>query len=100
MEENAEMERIVQDHERRIADLEKNHSEIRNEIRLIQGSQYKIENTVLNESKEQKDLLNKLVDHHLGMKTSNNSNRWKFAIALVSGGGLFYVVFEAVKAIF
>lgn len=48
------MESIVQDHEKRILELEKNYGEVRKEITVVQTSQTKIENMLYTQNTEQK----------------------------------------------
>src|SRR5690606_7716546 len=73
------MESIVQDHEQRILELEKNYSEVQKEITIVQTSQSKIENMLYKQNTEQKELIDKhqkeqrvlldtLLGHTLGIK--------------------------------
>lgn len=89
------MESIVQDHEQRILQLEQNYSEVRKEIAGVQTSQYRIETTVLKESQEQKQLLNKLIDYHLDTKRFNLDKKWQFLLTAIGSGGLIYFIVEA-----
>lgn len=87
VQEEAAMHEIVQDHERRIVELEKNHTEMKNGM-------LRIENTVLQEGKEQKQLLNKLMDHFFderkdvrNTKIKLTEIRWSTIAGLLGGGG-------------
>lgn len=71
----------VQDHERRIVELERNQAELKNGM-------LRIENTVLQESSTQKELLNKLVEHHFGIKTKMLDSKTKIVLGLLGSGGL------------
>lgn len=91
------MQHMVQDHEKRILTLEQNYSEVKKELTVVQNSQLRTENTVLNESREQKDLLNKLLDHVLYTRKFNLSKKWQLALAIFGGGGIFYAFIELVS---
>lgn len=56
------------DHEGRIKILEQNYSKLEGKISSIENGQLQLENTVLKTSQDQKDLLTKLIDHHLDLK--------------------------------
>lgn len=102
------MESMVQDHEKRIIELERNYSEVKKEINAVQASQSKIEGLLYDQNteqkqlidkhqKEQKDLLNTLLTHTLGIKSDSNKHKWGVIAAAVGGGGLTYMIFEFVK---
>jgi hypothetical protein len=89
---------ILQDHEKRISELEKNFG-------IIQNSQLRIENTLLDESRQQKDLLHKLIDHKFVLdKTQlkqtfdldkiNILKKWEFWIASIGSGGILFFIAE------
>ncbi|MEK4026278.1 hypothetical protein ABZ756_13865 [Mammaliicoccus sciuri] len=99
------MESIVQDHEKRILELEKNYSEVKKEITVVQTSQSKIENMIYTQNTEQRELidrhqkeqtnmLNTLLGHTLGIKQDNNKQKWHLIGALVGGGGLLFLLIE------
>jgi hypothetical protein len=86
------MEDRLDDHEKRISDLEKNQYEMRN-------SMLRIENTVLSEGKEQKQLLNKLLDHFFedrkdvrNVKVRLSEIRWTTLVGLFGTGGAIALV--------
>lgn len=95
--EGSEMHEIVQDHERRILDLEKNHTEMKNGM-------LRIENTVLQEGQNQKQILNsineKLLEHFFGERKEIRTNkvkmseiRWTTVAGILgAGGGVALVV--------
>ncbi len=102
------MEKMVQDHEQRILTLERNYSEVKKEMTAVQTSQLEIKGTLLKESQEQKELINKqrkeqdalfktLVDHTLGIRKNNSNKKWELALAIFGGGGLFYGVIEIIQ---
>lgn len=62
------MEKVVQDHEMRITQLEKNDIEFKNSL-------LKLENTVINSSNTTNNLLNRLVDHHFADKQSQTTSK-------------------------
>ena len=99
------MESMVQDHEKRILALEQNYSEVKKEITAVQTSQSKIENMLYtqnteqkkmidNHQKEQKDLLNTLLGHTLGLKKDNHKHKWEVILAACGGGGLITFVLQ------
>ena len=105
------MENMVQDHEKRIIALEQNYSEVKKEMNAVQASQSKIENMLYSQNteqkqlieghqKEQKDLLNTLLSHTLGIKKNNNLKKWEILGTViggvVSGGGILYLIIEVV----
>ena len=111
---NKDMESIVQDHEKRILALEQNYSEVKKELTIVQTSQSEIKGTLIEEGvkqrelinkqreeiesqrKEQKDLMQQLITHTLGIKQNNNKNIWKLALAFAGGGGFLYAVVDLI----
>lgn len=112
------MESMVQDHEKRILELEKNYSEVKKEITVVQTSQSKIENMLYTQNtdqrelidkqnklieqhnEEQKDLMGTLLTHTLGIKKDNNQQRKDILIALFGGGGIIYLLIELAQKYF
>lgn len=106
--EGKSMESIVQDHEKRILELEKNYGEVIKEITNVQTSQSKIENMLYTQNTEQKELIDKhqgeqtklldtLLSHTLGIKKDNNKQRKDILIALFGGGGVLFLLIEAMQ---
>jgi hypothetical protein len=82
----------LDDHEKRIVELEKNYAETKNGM-------LRLENTVLQEGKEQKQLLNKLIDHFFTERQEVRQTRvklseirWQTVAALLGGGGAIALV--------
>ncbi|QJX63038.1 hypothetical protein HLK66_16145 [Niallia circulans] len=108
------MESIVQDHEKRILALEQNYGEVKKELTVVQTSQSEIKGVLVDEGikqrelinkqreeiesqrKEQKELMQQLIAHTLGIKQNNNKNIWKVALAFAGGGGFLYAVFDLI----
>lgn len=97
---------MVQDHEKRILELEKNYGEVRKEITIVQTSQSKIENMLYKQDTEQKELIEKhqneqrqlldtLLTHTLGIKQEANKRKWEVFGAILGGGGIAYLILEA-----
>lgn len=102
------MESIVQDHEKRILELEKSYGEVQKEITVVQASQAKIENMLYSQNTEQKELIDKhqkeqtalldtLLHHTLGIKKDNNKQRKDILIALFGGGGILFLLIETLQ---
>lgn len=99
------MENMVQDHEKRIIALEQNYSEVKRDIAAVQTSQSKIENMLYTQNteqkelidkhqKEQKNLLDTLLIHTLGIKKDNNKHKWEVLLTAFGGGGIVYLIIE------
>jgi len=88
------MQIMVQDHEKRILTLEKNYSEVQRELTNVQNSQLRTENTVLETSRQQKELLEKLLDHVLDTKKFSLTKKWQLILAIFGGGGAFYAIIQ------
>ena len=106
--EEKSMESIVQDHEKRILELEKSYGEVKKEITIVQTSQSKIENMMYSQNTEQKELINRhqneqrqlldtLLGHTLGIKKETNKQRKDILIALFGGGGVLFLLIEALQ---
>jgi hypothetical protein len=89
---------VLQDHEKRITELETNFG-------IIQNTQLRMESTLLNESRLQKDLLHKLIDQKFVLdKTQlkqtfdldkiNILKKWEFWIAAIGSGGILFFIAE------
>ena len=102
------MESIVQDHEKRILELEKSYGEVKKEITVVQTSQAKIENMLYTQNTEQKELIDKhqkeqtalldtLLSHTLGIKKDNGKQRKDIFIALFGGGGVLFLLIETLQ---
>lgn len=97
-------DQILKDHENRIQTLEKNYDQMQRDIAQIQNGQLRIETTFLQESRDQKNLLNKLIDQKFDLDKTNLTSRWKFILTACGSGGIFVVVllalFELIKGAF
>ncbi|MCR9040964.1 hypothetical protein QRX25_10340 [Bacillus sp. L381] len=90
------MEHIVQDHEKRIIALEKGQEELKNGM-------LKIENTVLSEGREQRSMLNKMIQYSFEDKQHKRDNnvklkqlKWTTISGVVSSGGILYLIVERI----
>jgi uncharacterized protein YeeX (DUF496 family) len=103
--EDTDMERMVQDHEKRILALEQNYSEVKKEMTAVQTSQLEIKGVLLKEGqdnrqllndqqKEQRELFQQLMKHTLGIKANNNNKKWELALAIVGGGGFLFLLIQ------
>jgi hypothetical protein len=109
--EETNMESIVQDHEKRILALEQNYSEVKKEMTAVQTSQLEIKGVLLKEGqdnrellnsqqKEQRELFQQLMQHTLGIKSTNNSKKWELAIALFGGGSFLFLLAQYLIELF
>lgn len=55
---------ILQDHEKRIRNLENNYAELKGDVQLLHNQNLRMENLFLNESKDTKNLLHKIIDNN------------------------------------
>lgn len=90
---------MVQDHEKRISQLEKNYDEVKRDIAQIQNGQLRIETTLLQESRDQKALLNKIITQKFSIDKINTVEKWKFLLALFGSGGILYLIIELIKGV-
>ncbi|WP_155759658.1 hypothetical protein [Heyndrickxia coagulans] len=105
------MDQRIENHETRIAALEKNYADLTNKMQAVETGQLRIEKTLLEEGKEQKklineqreeqqELLNKLLEHTLNIKQTNANKKWDFALALFGGGGFIYGLISLITKFF
>lgn len=95
------MEQIVQDHEKRIQQLEKSYDEVKKEITGIHTAQYRMETTILRESQEQKELIRKVLEHQFGLDKINLENKWKLWITVLSSGSVIgTIVYFILREVF
>lgn len=85
---------VQDDHEKRISQLEYNYS-------TLEKSVYRVENTVVAEAREQRTLLNTLIQNQFKLDNKKLTSKEKVMLALVSvfggavsGGGILYLVLE------
>jgi len=88
----------LDNHEKRIADLEKNYGEVIEKIGNMEKGQLELQNVVLKTAGDQKDLLNKLIEHSLGISVKQEetkgevsklkiNSKKEITLALLGGGG-------------
>ncbi|AOH53359.1 hypothetical protein ABE28_003265 [Peribacillus muralis] len=106
--EEMDMPQRLDNHEQRISQLETNYGEVINKISSMEKGQLEIQNVVLKSSGDQKDLLNKLIEHSLGITVKQEetkgevsklkiSSRKEIVLGLLGGGG-FVGILTAVIA--
>lgn len=89
---NLDMEKRVEDHERRIGTLEVNYKSLESKISSMETGIHRVESTVLRESKSQSDLLNKLIEHHFGQVQTKTLAKKEIWIAVLGTGGIYTFV--------
>lgn len=79
-----------QNHENRISDLEKNYITLENKINVVENGLYRVENTVVAEFREQRGLLNRLIENQFKLDKHKMTGKQKIQLALISllSGGL------------
>lgn len=96
MKEVSSMEELVQDHEKRITILEKNYANfeiklntVETKLDTVEKGQYRVENTVTAEFRENRGLLNRLIENQFKLDKQKLSSKEKIilaAVSLLSGG--------------
>ncbi|MBT2601434.1 MULTISPECIES: hypothetical protein [unclassified Oceanobacillus] len=80
---------ILLDHERRITDLQAQQNKMFEKLDDIKAN-------MKEQNEEQKELLNRLIDHHLDTKKMNLSSFWKWFISITGAGGLITIAITAI----
>jgi mevalonate kinase len=89
MKEGLSMEEVVQDHERRITILEQKYEQFDIKLNAVEKGQYRLENTVTSEFRENRGLLNRLIENQFKLDKQKMTSKEKVTlsiITLVSGG--------------
>lgn len=81
------------DHEGRIVRLEAEQNKLFEKLDDINNKMDK-------QNEEQKNLLNKLIEHHLSTKKLNITSFWKWVISITGAGGLLTIVGMAIVNFF
>lgn len=79
------MEAVAENHEQRIGVLEKQYTEVMSKMNDI-------DKTVRDEGREQRTLIQTLLNHTLGMQKQKDNNRTKIIVAMLGGGGIVSVI--------
>jgi hypothetical protein len=93
------IEQMVNDHEIRISKLEQSYDQMQRDIATIQNGQLRIETTLLQESRDQKALLTKLINQKFTLDKINTTNKWKVFGSIVGSGGILYLLIELIKGV-
>lgn len=87
----------LDDHEGRLVKLEANWLKIDD----VEKKVLSVENTVLRQGSEQKDLLHKLIDHHFASKLQSDVNQVDLKksklstyASIFSGGGILFLILQ------
>jgi chromosome segregation and condensation protein ScpB len=89
MKEGLNMEEVVHDHERRITILEEQYKQVGIKLNEVEKGQYRLENTVTSEFRENRGLLNRLIENQFKLDKQKMTSKEKVTlaiIALLSGG--------------
>ncbi|KIL79608.1 hypothetical protein [Bacillus badius] len=93
----------IDDHEKRITHLETNYGKVIEKIDSMEKGQIEIQNTVIKSSSDQKDLLNRLIEHSLGISLKQEetkgevsklkiNSRKEIALGLIGGTGISGII--------
>jgi TolA-binding protein len=93
-------DQILKDHENRIQTLEKNYDQMQRDIAQIQNGQLRIETTLLQESRDQKALLNQIIKQKFNLDKINTIGKWKLLIVIFGGSGLIYLIIDLIRSAF
>jgi len=97
------MEKKVEDHEIRIVALEKNYGEVIERMGNMEKGQLELQNVILKSSGDQKELLNKLIEHSLGITVKQEETKGEVSklkvnskkeiiLSLLGGGGIVSII--------
>lgn len=78
---------VWQNHENRITNLEATTVGLSKQMDNVEA-------VVREGNEEQKELLNRLINHHLDTNKIKMNNVWRFLITLVGGGSFLYLLFD------
>lgn len=87
---------IWQDHERRITTLENTFSQYGSKIEGLERQMHNIEGKIDQNGKQQKELLDQLIKHHLDTNRFKMSKRWQLILNIFGAGGLLTVFIYAI----
>lgn len=97
------MESMWNDHEGRIKILETNYSKLEGKMQSVETGQYRIEKTVLESSRDQTNLLTKLIDNQFNLSKKKLSKKEKVQIAaittlgtIIGGGGAVTIILSII----
>ena len=87
---------ILQDHERRITTLENTFSQYGNKIEGLERQMNNIEGKIDENGRQQKELLDQLITHHLDMNKFKLGKRWQLILNIFGAGGILTVFIYAI----
>ena len=85
----------VTSHAEKITRLETQNENIFTKLESMETKVDGIGSKIDESNEKNEQIFNKLLEHHLGIETSNNTNRWKFLITGVGAGGVITGVVAA-----
>ena len=78
----------VMQHAEQIARLETQNETIFTKLNSMENKVDGIGDKIDKGNEKNEKIFNKLLSHHLDIKTSDNTNKWKLLTAILGGGGL------------
>lgn len=104
MKEGITMEEVVQDHEKRITVLEEQYRQVGIKLNEVEKGQYRLENTVTSEFRENRGLLNRLIENQFKLDKQKMTGREKIILAIIAlfsggigAGGIVTLVLQFLK---
>lgn len=104
MKEGITMEEVVQDHEKRITVLEEQYRQVGIKLNEVEKGQYRLENTVTSEFRENRGLLNRLIENQFKLDKQKMTGREKIILAIIAlfsggigAGGIVTLILQFLK---
>ncbi len=87
-------------HSEEITRLKTQNENIFSKLDGMESKVDSIGNKIDQGNEKNEKIFNQLLDHHLGIKQSDNANKWKLLTAILGGGGLISGIAIALISIF
>jgi hypothetical protein len=101
--EAANVENIVQDHERRLLKVEDEMKDVKDKLSSVENVNLQTQNIVLNQNKSMQENFDKLLTGVIDIKKTNVSGKYSMFSQLFTGalgaGGAIWAVIEVIKYI-
>lgn len=81
------IEQVINDHENRLKKVETGIENLTKEMTTMQNSQIKLENTVMKEGRDTREILNKLLDHFFKTDTQKLDMKKEVKLKIIATVG-------------